>query len=179
MAVVGVLPSENIIVVGGGAETAIETHRDQANSAVGVDSFEELADRFGAAAAGWAGPGDICSEALGPRVSSEIEAQFDEFRGNPFQALAFAYNVEGEGMTTGSIAMHYEDPADAEADLELRENALTEGNSLSLNQPYNQLLEVTEASVDDKDLVIAVAPVDDRLELDQMLIRRDLVFALC
>ena len=43
----------------------------------------------------------------------------------------------------------------------------------------NQLLEVTEAMVDDNDLVIAVAPVDDRLELDQLLIRRDLVFALC
>jgi hypothetical protein len=175
---VAVLADEQVAIIGG-AEEAAEIHADEDESLAGSDSTAAITDRFGDFASVGLVPGETCESALGPRVTPEIEEQFEELRGNPYETLAFGYRVEGEEETSGLIALHYEDASAAEEDLELRTRVLEEEDSLVSRQPYSELLEVTGSEVDGSDLLVEVGAVDGRLALFDMLLQQDLSFALC
>jgi hypothetical protein len=176
---VAVIDEENVAIVGG-TEDSAEIHADEAASLAGSESIASITERFGDFASVALVPGETCADpALGGRTTPQIEELFEDLRGAPYETLAMGYRVEGEGETMGAIVMHYGDSSAAEDDLELRTGVLEEENSIATRQPYSELLEVTDSEVDDSDLVIEVGPADGSLQLFDLLLQRDLAFALC
>jgi hypothetical protein len=176
---VAVLDEENVAIVGADQGTA-EPSGGEDGSLADSESTESIVDRFGDHASVALAPGETCSQpALGPGTTPQIAEQLEDLRGHPYETLALGYRVEDEGESTGTIALHYSEAADAEEDLDLRTSVLEEENSLVSAQPYSELLEVTGSEVDDSDLVIEVAPADGRLQLFEMFLQQDLSFALC
>lgn len=140
------------------------------------DDYAGLADRYADAAALYLAPADC---GLPSRVHPSVRRPALGFKGKRYETLALVYRVEGEGETTGSIAMHYADAEDAKEDLEKRERAASGFSLISPGVSYSELFSLQDASVDGNDLILEVEPADGRLALSKLLGEEDLLFALC
>jgi hypothetical protein len=99
---------------------------------------------------------------------------------HPYAALGVGYG-RPDWSPSGRIAFAYLDAATARADLPERLALATDGVSQLTGQPYRDaLLQVTGSHVDDANLTLDVAPVNDMpRHLFDMVFTRDMAFAGC
>jgi len=98
----------------------------------------------------------------------------------PYEALGVGYRTEMD-HPLGLIVFHYSTPEAVTADLPIR-RALAEGAfSQSRKAPYSEVsFTLVEASVEGKDVVLTVFPINDQPKrLFAMIHSRDMSFAGC
>ncbi len=123
------------------------------------------------------------SAALGPSATPEqLEAIEEEqgTAGDPYESLLVGYETGGDAFS-GIIALDHADADAADAALESRENAISEGVTLTAQQPYSELFQLDQAEVEDDAVIFNVsAPSEGRpLKLLSAAALRDLTFAGC
>jgi hypothetical protein len=128
---------------------------------------------------------DFMSSLAGGQISEEQLAQMKErFQQledlHVYDVLGVGYRYEDKDLI-GLIVMHYPDEADAQADLEARQQMAQEGISVQMMQPYSEaLFSLDDASVEENNLILRVSPANELpRRLFQMVIRRDMGFAAC
>jgi hypothetical protein len=97
-----------------------------------------------------------------------------------YDALAVGYHYDA-AEATGTVVLHYSNPGDAQADLELRRKLIEKGISLRTRRPYSEVLFTLDgATAEDGNIVFTLRPRNNlpRYFLDA-IVRRDLLFAFC
>jgi hypothetical protein len=97
-----------------------------------------------------------------------------------FTAFGVAYRYDGE-EPVGTFVLGFLDPASANSDLPLRRGLAEFGASVQGGQPYSQVaFTMIRADVEGSDLALTVRPIaDEPRRLFQMVLARDVLFALC
>jgi hypothetical protein len=97
-----------------------------------------------------------------------------------FTAFGVAYRYDGD-MAVGTFVLHFLDPTSANADLPLRRGLAELGASAPGGQPYSEVaFTLIRADVEESDLTLIVRPIaDEPRRLFQMVLARDVLFALC
>ena len=186
LANVAVLSDDHVVVAGSSADAVAAA----ANG--GDDTFESSVDDLGGTlddvVAGYVGTGRLGCKLLAPggeagaRLTPQIEKALEERLGDlgpRYEVLMAGYMPKGEAYT-GRIALDYEEGGQAEDALEARKTAFEGATSFTTNRPMSDLLQLTEAKVEDDAMVFSVAPRSGApLQLNGMITRRDLLFASC
>lgn len=97
-----------------------------------------------------------------------------------FTAFGVAYRYDGE-EPVGTFVFGFPDPSSATSDLSLRRSLAEHGVSVQGGYPYSQIaFTMITASVEGADLTLTVRPTaDEPGRLFQMVLARDVLFALC
>lgn len=97
-----------------------------------------------------------------------------------FTAFGVAYRYDG-GAPIGTFVLGFPDPESANSDLPLRRGLAELGASAQGGRPYSQVaFTVIRADVEESDLTLTVRPIaDEPGRLFQMVLARDVLFALC
>jgi hypothetical protein len=84
-------------------------------------------------------------------------------------------------VSVGTFVLRFLDPASANSDLPLRRDLAEFGASTQGGQPYSQVVfTMITADVEGADLTLTVRPIgDEPRRLFQMVLARDVLFALC
>ena len=97
-----------------------------------------------------------------------------------FTAFGVAYRYDGD-VPVGTFVLRFLDPDSANADLPLRRGLAEFGASAQGGQLYSQVaFTMITADVEGSDLTLTVRPIgDEPRRLFQMVLARDVLFALC
>jgi hypothetical protein len=107
-------------------------------------------------------------------VIDEMSEGLESSALHPYLAFALGYRYENS-QPLGVMVMTYSDAALAQADLELRRMAATEGLSLQTNLPYREaVFELQEAQVEDTSVLLELRPINNQpRRLFDMVYARD------
>jgi hypothetical protein len=97
-----------------------------------------------------------------------------------FTAFGVAYRYDGD-EPIGTFVFGFLDPVSANSDLSLRRGLAESGVSIQGGKPYSQVaFTMIGADVEGSDLTLTVRPIaDEPRRLFQMVLSRDVLFALC
>lgn len=126
--------------------------------------------------------GDVPSAFIsaGAQACDDFDTGINVAKLHPYAALGVAYRSDGNKLV-GLIVMDYALAGDAQADLELRHQLATQGESIIAKSPYSQsVFTLDKASVIGSDLVLQVSPLGNApRRIFDMVFRHDMLFAAC
>lgn len=193
-----VLPDEKILIHASDPTTILSVLAARAGAANWQNNAAALAvaAALGPASAALIAPGPqtcadlgfaaLLSPLLGSSQSSadELAALQQKFFGDkplhPYLMLGVGYRYEAS-HPVGMVVMHYPSPDQAQTDLEARQELAANGQSISTQAPFRDLLfSDAGVAVSSDNLVLSGRLADDRPQrLFNMFYRRDMPFAAC
>ena len=171
------VPDERLLLVGTEADSVLAVVDDAADSFADIDGVDEIVDGEDGLEAAIITGGDAACQ-MPPSASHEMLEQLGDTADLAAPQLTFTFIRYDEEPVTGT-RLRFASEEVASADAEVRENYLREGRSLITAQPFPELFDLEDVTVDGPVQSIDYTMADGPEVLQQMTTQLGLPFIAC